>query len=217
MSMRYVAAAAAALVVGTSGFAGAAVIANWGFETVTPPATPDTAAQGPFNPDAGAGGASGVHVSALTDWTTPSGNGSATGWNSNTWAAGDYYRFEVSTAGFEDINVAWDQTRSSNGPATWDLQYATSTAGPFTTFVDDYTVPIAATWTSQSADLSSITSIDNGTVVFRLVAQTAGVNAGGQSRVDNIIISGTAIPEPATCLVGAFMLPLLLRRRRRTS
>jgi hypothetical protein len=212
MSMKHVAAAAAALMMGTSGYAGAAVIANWGFEIVTPAPATDVASQGPFNPDVGAGSASGVHASALTDWTTPSGNGGGVAWNSNNWGIGDYYQFQVSTVGFEDVKISWDQTRSSTGPTPFDLQYATTTAGPFTTFVDDYAVPVTTTWTSQLADLSAITSIDNGSVVFRLVAQASG----NQSRVDNIIITASAIPEPAACLLGALAIPLLLHRRRRS-
>ena len=215
--------AAAVLMLAQCELARAAVIANWGFELVTPPTvevTAGQASQGPFAPDEGSGAASGVHA-APARWSTPNGNGSPTSWNSTVWAAGDYYQFEVSTAGLEDITIAWDQTRSSNGPATWDLQYATSTAGPFTTFVDDYVVP-QATWdatlanstTKFFADLGAISSLDDGTAVFRLVAQTAGVNTGGQSRVDNIIVSGTPVPEPTTVL-GLVFVSLTRRRLRR--
>jgi hypothetical protein len=215
--VRVVPVVAAVVVAGATRASHADAIASWGFESPTLTALADSATFGPHNPDSGAGSFTGVHASAATDWTLPSGNGSATSVNSNTWAAGDYLEFSVSTIGLENITISWDQTRSSNGPNSFDLQFATSTSGPFTTLGthDNYAVDsISPVWTSYSADLSSITSLDNGSAVFRLVAQVAGVNTGGSNRIDNVVISGAALPEP-TGLAACGSLALLLLTRHR--
>jgi hypothetical protein len=128
----------------------------------------------------------------------------------------DYYQFQVSTAGLSNIAISWDQTRSSAGPGqpapsspNFRLQF--STDGTSFTNVVDYLVQ-ALTWNSTTAvtgsqftqDLSPFTQLDNQpTVYFRLAAIQAAQNSGGQSRVDNILITG--VPEPASgwLLIGA--------------
>src|SRR5690242_3123267 len=76
----------------------AATIATWTFETTAP------ATAGPFAPEVGAGAATGFHAGATT-YSSPAGNGSAKSFSSNTWAVGDYYQFQVSTLGQQDIAV----------------------------------------------------------------------------------------------------------------
>src|SRR5688572_9331083 len=215
--------------VAATGIAGAAArgatIASWGFESVTPADATNAAANGPHAPDTGVGSASGLHASAGTDWTTPSGNGSTNAYSSNEWAVGDYYQFQVSTVGLDDISIAWNQTRSSTGPATFDLRYSTDGTN-FTTFLNDYTValgswntttPDATTASTFFADLSAVTAIDNqATVTFRLVADAAPGASGGTNRIDNITISSGPVPEPsAVALLGIASLAVLRRRRAR--
>src|SRR5688572_14525417 len=156
---------AAIAAVGISGAAAhGAVIANWTIETA-PPADLANSAVGPtVAADSGAGALNGVHASALTDWSTPVGNGSFNSYSSNEWAIGDYYQVQVSTTGLDDIWIQWDQTRSSTGPATWDLQYSTDGA-TFTTFLDNYSVP-SISWSSGTADVTGTTSF---------VADTTGI------------------------------------------
>jgi hypothetical protein len=49
-------------------------------------------------------------------------------------------------------------------------------------------------------DLSSVTALNNqANVYFRLTAILPPLNSGGQSRVDNILVTG--IPEPASALL----------------
>jgi hypothetical protein len=199
----------------------AATIANWTFET----SIPTTA--GPLAPESGSGTGTSVHVTP-NSFSNPSGNGSAESWNSDSWAIGDYYQFQVSTAGLTDIGFSWDQTRSSAGPGqpaptspNFRLQF--STDGSSFTNVVDYLVQ-ALTWNSTTAtvasqfsqDLSSFTQLNNQpTVYFRLTAIQAAQNSGGQSRVDNILVTG--VPEPATAplLAAAVVVAAFLRARRR--
>jgi MYXO-CTERM domain-containing protein len=87
------------------------------------------------------------------------------------------------------------------------------------------------TESNRSFNLAAITSLDNaGTVYFR-IAQTSAtsinggtVATGGTSRIDNIVISGTAVvtdvPEPSTMILGGVALAgfggsRLLRRRQK--
>lgn len=195
----------------------AGTIAKWTFET----SVPTTA--GPLTPEVGSGSATAVHVDATTSYTNPSGNGSAESWNSNRWAIGDYYQFQVSTLGQSGITISWDQTRSSSGPGqpapsspNFRLQY--STDGTNFTNVIDYLVPVvdwtATTSPSYVQDLSSVSALDNqANVYFRLTAILAPQNTGGQSRVDNILI-GT-VPEPASALLMlAFSAAVVVCRKR---
>src|SRR5271165_4431061 len=85
-------------------------IADWTFETSQP------ATAGPFNPEVGAGSATGSHAGAAV-YSTPAGNGSSHSFSANTWAVGDYYQYQVSTVGDSGtIYLSFDQTSSSTGP-----------------------------------------------------------------------------------------------------
>jgi hypothetical protein len=199
----------------------AATIANWTFEA----SIPTTA--GPLAPESGSGTGTSVHVTP-NSFSNPSGNGSAESWNSDSWAIGDYYQFQVSTAGLTDIGFSWDQTRSSAGPGqpaptspNFRLQF--STDGSSFTNVVDYLVQ-ALTWNSTTAtvasqfsqDLSAYTQLNNQpTVYFRLTAIQAAQNSGGQSRVDNILVTGVPEPSTALLLIAAVAVAALLRARRR--
>jgi hypothetical protein len=213
--------AAAVVLAGSGNVARADVLANWTFETSEPP-TATGATNGPWTAEVGIGTATGAHADVNGGWSSPAGNGSLNSWNGNTWTQGDYFQFQVSTIDFEDISLTWDQTRSSTGPATWDLQYASSAAGPFTTFTNDYTVPVV-TWsnsvpvgtTSFSADLSALATVEGApTLYFRLVADSVPGSTAGASRLDNVVVSGTPIPEPTTGLLAAAALLFPYRRRR---
>jgi predicted extracellular nuclease len=183
----------------------ATTIAQWTFESPNTP--PDaTAATYPnaIVPSVGTGNASGVHVSAATQWTTPAGNGSVDSLSSNNWAVNDYYQFAVSTSNFTAIQVSWDQTRSSTGPATFKLAYSTDGTS-FTDFGSPYTISVV-TWSSGAPvstssfafDLSAITAIDNqSTVYFRLISTVAAGGTGGTNRVDNFVVSGTPMADVA--------------------
>jgi hypothetical protein len=197
------------------GLASAATISQWTFETI-PPADLTNSANGPaVAADVGGGSAtaSGVHASAATDWTTPVGNGSANSFSANTWGVGDFWQFQLSTLGFVDLVVAFDQTSSGTGPRDFKLAYSL-TGSSFTDF-QSYAVlengvgnPAWSGTTPQPAyafsfDLSSIAGVENVGNVFLRLVDTSGVSAdggavgsGGTNRVDNFTVSGTAIAAP---------------------
>ena len=173
----------------------AATISQWTFEVNTPADLNNSTTSPSVAADVGSGTASGLHASAVTDWSTPAGNGSANSLSANTWAVGDYWQFEVDTRGFENISVGWDQLSSSTGPRDFGLFYSTD-GTVFTQFMANYTVGIS--YASYSRDLSSIVTLnDDPSVYFRLRDMTtisagnATVANAGTDRIDNFVVSGT--------------------------
>jgi hypothetical protein len=204
----------------------AATVAQWTFETSLP------ASAGSFAAEVGSGSASGFHAGAST-YSSPAGNGSAHSFSSTNWAVGDYWQFQVSTAGNSGISLNWDQTSSNTGPRDFQLQYSTDGIN-FTNYGSIYAVLANAApnaWSTTgtpnaasgfSFNLSGITALDNqATEYFRLVdastisANGATVATAGTSRVDNFTVTA-AVPEPETyamLLAGLALLGFSARRR----
>ena len=146
----------------------AQVIASWDFEPDPLPVNLTNATFGPLAASVGTGTLDGVHVSAATVWSSPTGNGSSNSLSANNWLVGDYVQLTLSTLGSTGINVAWDQTRSSTGPATFTLQYSTdgtafSDVAAFTGYsvlTNSWSPATPSLLSSFSADLSSVTALD---------------------------------------------------------
>lgn len=220
---------ASAVVLAVSASASAAIVASWSIPTAIPAATTGTnyvygAADAG---DAAAGTSlSAFHALAATTWSSPSGNGSQFSLSSNNWSVGDYYQIAVSTNGYSDIYLAWDQTRSSTGPSSFRVDMSTDGTN-FTTILASYSViqaGLAGTntlaWSTangvQSAFTTTIASIagadSQASLIFRFV-NLSTVAIGGTNRIDNIIVSGDAVPAPgALALLG--LAGLAARRRR---
>lgn len=188
-------------------------LAHWTFETTAPVLNNSMAITNllaELGLQANVAVASGFHASADTDYSSPAGNGSSKSFSSNTWAVGDYYQFVVSTTGFSDIAVSWDQTGSSTGPGDFALEYSTDgtnfTSLPNYSIVKSVTPNIIyedattgagwmtnkrATNTSLTYDLSTITTLNGLTsVTFRITCKTAPSAAGGTGRLDNVKVEG---------------------------
>lgn len=220
---------AAMAVLTTTVSASASLVAGWTMTTAVPAATTGAsytygaADQG----DLAAGTSlSAAHSLAATTWSSPSGNGSTYSLSSNNWTVGDYYQIAVSTTGFSDINLSWDQTRSGTGPSVFSVQMSTDGSN-FSSILSSYTVIQAGlagsgtlAWSVangvQAAFTTTINSIagagDQATLFFRFV-NTSTVAIGGTNRIDNIFVNGTAVPAPgAIALLG--LAGLAARRRR---
>src|SRR5208282_848324 len=117
----------------------AITITDWTFETSLP------ATAGPFSPEIGSGSASGSHAGASV-YSSPAGNGSSHSFSSTIWAVNDYYQFSVSSIGFQNIRLSFDQTSSSTGPGKFLLVYSTDSVS-FSPFGSDYSVS-ATSWSS---------------------------------------------------------------------
>ncbi|MCI0630354.1 MAG: PEP-CTERM sorting domain-containing protein [Phycisphaerales bacterium] len=220
------------MVVGLSfGSVNADDLANWTFETSGAALTLSNSSVSPLA--VAEGGvfaatsiASGFHASVNTDWSSPAGNGSPESFSANEWSAGDYWQFQTSTLGYQNIAFGWHQTRSSTGPNTFDLQYSLDGVN-FFTVVDDYTVlensaVNGGVWNSTTevpnyifAPFVGPSAWDNqASIWFRLTCQVSPA-LSGTNRVDNVLVIGTAIPAPgALALLGLAALTSNRRRRR---
>lgn len=223
-------AAVCAVLIGTSATAArAATLAAWTFETSVP------ATAGPHAAEVGSGSATGFH-SAATVYSNPVGNGSVESFSSTAWSVGDYYQFQISTTGFEDIQIGWDQASSNTGPRDFAVQFSTDGTN-FTNFGSDYAVLANASpnpvWNSTTSsalysftrDLSSIGAIEDAAAVYFRLRNTTTVSANlgtvaatGTDRVDNFTVTGTAVvPEPSGIVLaglGILGAVFALRRRR---
>jgi len=202
--------------------ASAQTIAQWTFETSIP------LTGGPLTPEVGAGIAT---SNTGGTFSNPIGWGTTESWSSNGWAPGEFFQFEVSTIGFTDIEVNWQQTGSNTGPRNFVLQYSTDNVsytnfGTYSVTNDGWSPTVTPPASVKSFGLSTILAINNvSNVYFRLtVVDTVAISSAnpvalaGSSRVDNFTV--TAIPEPSStaALAGMFALAgVMLRRRRHES
>lgn len=212
------AAAAATVAVATFAASGDVTLSEWTFEVSVPTTSgPHMAEGGLF---AATSFANGFHADPGAVYSNPVGNGSFESFSSNFWFAGDYYEFQTSTVGYQDISLFWDQTRSSTGASVFDLAWSTDGI-IYTTFLDDYTIePIS--WSSGTFHPETrygtyampVELADQANVYFRMTAQLDASSTGGSNRIDNITVGGTLIPAPGSiALLG--LGGLLLTRRRR--
>ena len=209
-----------------SPIAWADTIASWTFETSVPAGTPGAGVWiTNIAAEVGSGTAAGWHAGNAT-YSSSAGNGSAHSFSSTAWATNDFYQFAVSTIGFQNVTVGYDQTGSATGPRDFVFSYSTDGVS-FTTVGSSYIVltnsasannegsgKSTSAWSStgsqQSAytvtfDLSATNSLANQSVVyFRLTvadgtSENGGsIGSGGTDRVDNFLVSGTAIPTSPT-------------------
>lgn len=127
------------------------------------------------------------------------------------------------TLSFESIQLNFRNT--STGVRAMQWQYSLdgfSTAG-----IDvgsEFTLPGATTVADYGpVDLSGVTALQGITtgVSFRLLGWndtgnlgSGGTGAVGTSSGDNLVFTGTVVPEPTTALLGGLGMLVLLRRRR---
>ncbi|HVU27853.1 MAG TPA: hypothetical protein VHG71_08980 [Verrucomicrobiae bacterium] len=189
-------------------------IADWTFESLTISAgsTYTNWSNGlqitNITSEVGSGTASGYHsTGGSSPWNTITGNGSSKALSGNGWSQNDYYQFAVSTLGFQNIQFGINVNGSATGPRDFKIQYSTDGV-TFTDSGNTITVPASISWssgTSNSAtafsfDLSSITAInDQSLVYFRVVVNSgtaingSSIAAGGTSRIDNVAVSGSSL------------------------
>lgn len=192
----------------------AGTVAIWTFESPNiPPTTTGTTISG-LLPSLGSGTASGVHASSATTFSSPVGNGSAHCLSGDYTLAGDYWQFQVSTVGFTDIHFSLDQIAGAMSMPT-NCTFAYSLNG--SSFIPvDGNVAVTHTgpaWneTTRDAiynstfDLGSVTALDNAdTVFFRLTCNLGWWELSYNTwAIDNVTVSGTAVPEPANLLLWA--------------
>jgi hypothetical protein len=200
--------------------AGAAVITQWTFETSIPTTS------GPIAAEVGTGTGS---ITTNGTISNPAGNGSAESFSSDNWNTNEHFQFSTATTGSTGIGFTFDLTRSSTGPATFQLAYSTD-GNTFTNFGDPIspltnasgTNPTHSAWSSGTNqpvytinyDLSGVTALDNAaSVTFRIISTADAGAATGTARVDNVIVQ--TVPEPGSIFLLSSAGGLLALRRRR--
>lgn len=143
-------------------------------------------------------------------------------WNTTTYAAqgaGNKTRgvqFNVSTRGYQDLLVAWDQRLSKTGSKYYRLQYSTNGSD----FIDGpvVTVSTAETFQSKTNRLTGLPGVDdNPNFAFRVVAEyestailttnanyatasTSSYGAGGTVRYGMISVLASSLPPVSATL-----------------
>jgi hypothetical protein len=214
-------------------------VVQWNFNSNPPDGVLTT---GTLVPNIGTGTASLVGGTTATFASGAAGGGSTdpatadnSGWNTMTYpaqGAGDRTRgvqFAVSTAGWFDVVVSWDQRHSNTSARHVQFQYSTDGVS----FIDHGALFVAdrgdAWFNGRTVDLSTIVGVNNNpNFAFRIVSAFAPGGTGyeasntgstygtaGTLRFDMVTVS--AVPEPeayALMLAGLGMLGWVARRRR---
>jgi len=200
----------------------AAVLAEWTFETSVPvTGGPHVAEGGVFAATSNASSNTGATFS------NPAGFGSIESFSSNGWNAGEYFQFSAPSTGYEDITLSLAATGSNTGPRDFEVRYSTdgssfTTLTTYTLTNDAWNAIITPAASLKGSFAAPSTLDDQALVYFRLAAVgTTSITGGtvattGTSRVDNVTINGTVIPEPASLGLIALGGLALLRRRRST-
>ncbi len=201
-------------------------ISQWNFNSVPPDANVST---GTLIPNIGAGTASLVGGATATfasgdanNASTDPATGDDSGWNITTFAAqgtGNKTRgvqFLVSTVGYENIQVRWDQRHSNTAPRHVQFQYTTNGS----TWVDFGALFVGSSgdfwFNNRTVNLSSITAANNNpNFGFRIVAAFDPVpgtsytasntgstyGTGGTWRFDMVTVLGTLPNNPPTIVL----------------
>ncbi len=212
----------ASAVIATASAASADVIAGWSIPTAVTATTAATYSYGAANLGALVSGSmlSGTHSSASTAWSSPAGNGSTYALSSNGWNVGDYYQISLATTGYSSVSVAWEQTRSSTGPAGFEAVLSVDGGSTFSS-LGSYTVNLVSWSATVPVTTSSFGSLasaaDNqASVIIRFKVVTAGTSTTtGTNRIDNISVTGAVLPVPSPGAIALVGLAGMVARRRR--
>lgn len=213
-------------------------LAQWNFNSPTPD---NATATGTLAPAVGAGSVS-LIGGVTSTFATGAGSGDPataddSGWNTTTYAAQGMQdrqrgvQFSLSTLGWQDIRVSWDQRHSNTAARHVQFQYSTD-GTHFLDFGSLFVGNLGDTWfNNRSVDLSAIAGVDdNPLFAMRIVAafapggstylasNPASTYAGaGTWRFDMVTVQAAApIPEPevyAMLLAGLGLLGWAARRR----
>jgi hypothetical protein len=199
-------------------------ITQWNFNSTPPDADTTT---GSLNPSLGAGTATNINLvsSAFAGGgaADPAASSDDSAWKTGNYPAQGFgnktggVQFNVSTAGYSNIVVRWDQMISSTASKYYRFQYATNGVSFY-----DYPTPIImsnfSVWQPQTNSLAAVPNANNNpNFAFRIVSEWESSAIGttftgyappfltnhydqsfGAVRYEYVTVSGTAIPDGNT-------------------
>jgi hypothetical protein len=200
---------------------GSSVIAQWNFNNTNVSLTSPPPSTGSGTVALVGGTTSAWFGGSATDPGSPN-----NGWNTMNYPAQGTgnksagAQFNVSTLGFQNIVVRWDQRVSNTGSKYARLQYSTN-GNNFLDYPTPTVINAATFFEPKTNSLTGIAGVNNNSnFAFRIVAEfestaanTANANyvgaagsygTGGTIRFDMMTVSGTPIPgAPAAPVLGA--------------
>ncbi len=166
----------------------AAVLAEWNFESQNLTPSTDITSGAVLTLNTG-------DNASFTSGNPPSANFSL---SSSSWNVGDNFDIDLSTVGYRDIILKFDERASSTGPTSFIIQYSSdgstfnNLSGSTLTSANFGTNPM------HTFDFSSITSIDNNVnTKIRITTPTDANSSSGTWRIDNLRVEGSTIPPPS--------------------
>lgn len=231
-----------ALAFGVTAAANATIITQWDFNF----GNDNSPATGTLDPAIGSGTASLVGGTTATFASGDASGGSTdpnvgddSAWNLSTWAPQGTEsgqrgaQFNVSTVGFTDLVVSWDQRHSNTVSRYFQFQYSIDgSTFSSTGLLDDgiFMATAGDTWfNNRTVNLTGISGVaDNANFAFRVVAivdpltgnylasnPNSTYGTTGTARFDMVTVQGTEVPEPATmAALGVGIAGVIARRRR---
>jgi hypothetical protein len=154
-----------------------------------------------------------------------------TGWNTSSYPAADSnnkqagVQFSVSTAGYKNILLYWQQRQSATASKYTRLQYTTD--GSAFTDASVITMPPGGDWQTYSSDLSAVSGInDNTNFAVRIVTEWESTATGGGTNAyvatGSASTYGTAgtirfdlvnvLADPTNAVVAPLPIPLTIER-----
>lgn len=231
-----------AAALGVASAANAQILTQWNFNFGNDANT----GTGTLSPAIGTGTASLVGGATATFASGDASGGSTdpnvgddSAWNLTTWAAqgtGSGTRgaqFAVSTLGFTNVVVTWDQRHSNTVSKYFQFQYSTDGSTFSSTGLTNsgiFEATAGDTWfNNRSVDLTGVAGVaNNANFAFRVVAifapststyvasnPTGTYGTTGTSRFDMVTVSAAPVPEPASiAAIGLGIASLVARRRK---
>jgi len=228
----------AATVLGIAPFGRADIITQWDFNSGNDAST----STGTTTPWIGSGTASLLGVTATFSSGDASGGstdpnvGDDSAWNTTAYApqgteSGNRgVQFMVSTVGYNNVVVSYDQRHSNTSSRFTQLDYTLDGGSTWNMFTTHDAASGGDIWyNGQTYDLSSITGASNNagfgfrvvsifepsTSAYKATTSTSTYSGSGTLRYDMVTVNGTAVvPEPASLAAITLGVGALIRRRR---